>query len=198
MATPARSTGGATVTGPTTGILSTASSVVRLADVWNVAAGWFYRPPSFVPQSALILKVSETHEPADADPERSPDDERDDHVSGNRTLTPLPTNPKETKHMTDTMQPRDGKKARNSIKDFAQMMKGLMELDAHLVSYDDLDVAILDKQKSLDELTTKEAGLAAKIADIDAACAATVAEAEARKDAIEVKIDAASDQAHRR
>jgi chromosome segregation ATPase len=95
--------------------------------------------------------------------------------------------------MTDTsMQPRDGKKARNAIKDFAQMMKGLMELDAHLVSYDDLDVAILDKQKSLDELTTKESGLAAKIADVDAACAATVAEAEARKDAIESKIDAAS------
>ena len=59
--------------------------------------------------------------------------------------------------MTDTsMQPRDGKKARNSIKSFAEMMKGLIALDEHLVSYDDLDVAILDKQKSLDELTTKE------------------------------------------
>jgi hypothetical protein len=64
--------------------------------------------------------------------------------------------------MTDTsMQPRDGKLARNSLKNFAQMMKGLIALDEHLVSYDDLDVAILDKQKSLDELATKEAGLAA-------------------------------------
>ena len=97
--------------------------------------------------------------------------------------------------MTDTsMQPRDGKKARNSIKSFAEMMKGLIALDEHLADYDSLDVAILDKQKSLDELTTKESGLAAKIADVDAACAATVAEAEARKDAIDAKTDAASDK----
>jgi hypothetical protein len=54
------STGKTVVSGPTTGILSTASSVVRLADAWNVAAGWFYSRPSFVPQMAIILKTSET------------------------------------------------------------------------------------------------------------------------------------------
>jgi hypothetical protein len=54
------STGKTAVSGPTTGILSTSSSVVRLADAWNVAAGWFYSRPSFVPQMAIILKTSET------------------------------------------------------------------------------------------------------------------------------------------
>jgi hypothetical protein len=42
-----------------------------------------------------------------------------------------------------TMTPRDGKLARNSLKQFAQMMKGLMDLDEDLADYDSLDVAIL-------------------------------------------------------
>jgi peptidoglycan hydrolase CwlO-like protein len=42
--------------------------------------------------------------------------------------------------------------------------------------------------------SAKEAGLAAKIADVDAACKATVAEAESRKDAIESKIDSAGNK----
>ena len=46
------------------------------------------------------------------------------------------------------------------------------------------DTIIDERKKSIDELTAKEAGLAAKIADVDAACAATVAEAEARNPAL--------------
>jgi hypothetical protein len=37
-------TASSSVTGPSTTLASTTSAVLRLADSWNVAAGWFYKP----------------------------------------------------------------------------------------------------------------------------------------------------------
>jgi hypothetical protein len=37
-------TAGSSVTGPSTTVASTASAVLRLADSWSVAAGWYYKP----------------------------------------------------------------------------------------------------------------------------------------------------------
>lgn len=43
---------GSSVVGPSTTLASTASAVVRLADVANVAAGWWYRPD--VPERIVL------------------------------------------------------------------------------------------------------------------------------------------------
>ena len=37
-------TAGSSVTGPSTTLASTTSAAVRLADTWNIMAGWYYRP----------------------------------------------------------------------------------------------------------------------------------------------------------
>lgn len=49
-------TAGTSVSAPSTTLASTTSATVRLADVWNVAAGWWYNPPV---AERLVLEPSQ-------------------------------------------------------------------------------------------------------------------------------------------
>lgn len=56
-------TAGSSVTGPSTTIASTTSASLALADSYNVAAGWYYKPPLkerivLEPSTRLILRQS--------------------------------------------------------------------------------------------------------------------------------------------
>jgi hypothetical protein len=46
------------VSGPSTTLSSTTSAVVRVADSWNVAGGWFYRP-DLVLTERIVLEASQ-------------------------------------------------------------------------------------------------------------------------------------------
>ena len=53
---PGALTAGSSVTAPSTIVASTASAVDVLADAWNVARGWFYKPD---PVERLVLEPGE-------------------------------------------------------------------------------------------------------------------------------------------
>lgn len=56
-------TAGSSALGPSATVASTASATVRLADTWNVASGWFYKPEPIErlvlnPSQRLVVRIS--------------------------------------------------------------------------------------------------------------------------------------------